>query len=79
MSTIGKFSWTDFKGALVSGIIMALLAMCIYIMQIGNIFEIDTQNLINIGVMAGITSIVSLLKSTLTNDNGKFAGVVHVK
>ena len=78
-TNIGMFTWTDFKGAIVSGLLTAVLTMGVYIVQIGNIFEINVHNLVNIGAMAGITSIVSLLKSSLTNQNGKFLGTVEVK
>lgn len=72
-------SWTDVKSALVSALVLSLLAILSYIVQEGSIFDLDFKTLINIGVMAGLVSIVSLLKSFFTTNNGNFLGAVNIK
>lgn len=74
-----KVSWADVWSALVSGLIMALIVIITNILAIGDIFKLDWAVLINAGVIAFLTSIVSFLKSLLTTDSGKFIGLVKVK
>jgi hypothetical protein len=69
----------DIKSALVSAVLMAVLAMAMYIINAGNIFAIDWNDLANTGIIALLTGVVSLVKSLLTNNNGVFAGSVKVK
>lgn len=66
---------TSLKSALVSGILMAILAIAMYIIAVGDVFSIDARVLINTGVMALLTSVVSLIKSILTTPSGKVAGI----
>ena len=79
MSKIFQFSWADLKGALVSGLLMALLVVLIQVLNSESIYVIDWKMLANAGVFAFLTSIVSFLKSILTTSNGKFVDVVQVK
>lgn len=70
---------TIIKSGLVSGVIMAVFAMATYIVSVGNIFTIETNSLINIGVIAFMTSIVSVAKSVGTTERGAFLGAVQIK
>jgi len=63
------------KSALVSTVLMAVLAMAMYVISVGNIIHINAQALLNVGVMSLMTGIVSMIKSLATTTNGKFAGV----
>ena len=74
-----NLSWENIKSALVSALIMAVIGMISYILQVGDIFKIDIKTLINIGVMAGLTAGVSLIKSLFTTKAGNFVGVVKIK
>ena len=72
-------SLTTLKSALVSVCLMAILAGAGYIIESGDIFSIDWRALANIGVIALLTGVVSIIKSLFTNSNGVFAGSVKVK
>lgn len=74
-SPIGKFNWVNVKGAIVSGLFMAVLAILANIVSAQSIYVLDLRELLNIGAVAGITAIVSLMKNFLTDENGKLAGV----
>lgn len=69
----------NIKSALVSTFLMAIIAMAGYAVGVGNIFKLDTHALVNSGVMAFLTGLISLIKSWLTDYNGKFLGVVEIK
>jgi len=64
-----------FKSALVSGLITGILAMAGYIIGLGDVFQIEAKPLINVFAMATLTTIVSLIKSSLTTETGKVMGV----
>jgi thiamine transporter ThiT len=66
---------TNIKSALVTTLLMGILAMAGYIIGVGDIFKLNTHVLINSGVMAVLAGIVSLIKSYGTTDHGTFAGV----
>ncbi len=70
---------SNFYSALVSTILMGILAVAGYVLQVGDIWKLDWHTLVNIGIMAILTGFVSLLKTVLTSDNGVFAGVIQVK
>jgi len=70
---------TNIKSALVSVCLMAILSGSVYIIESGDIFAINWRTLVNIGSIALLTGIVSIIKSLLTNSNGVFAGSVKVK
>lgn len=59
-------------------ILMALVSMGIYVIGVGDIFAIDTHILINSGVLAFVTGVVSLIKNLLTDNSGKFLGLTQV-
>lgn len=73
-----QISLTNIKSALIYALLMALVSMGIYVIGVGNIFALDTHVLINSGVLAFVTGIVSLLKNLLTDSDGKFLGVTQV-
>lgn len=67
--------WINIKSALVSGVLMGILAVAGYIIGVGDVFKLNLHALINSGVMAALTAAISLLKSSLTTDSGKLAGI----
>jgi len=69
----------DIKGAIVSGLIVGLFAIIAYILQVGNIFDIDLRVAANAGTMAMLTSIASVFKNFLTTEEGNFCGIISVK
>lgn len=72
-------STTNIKSALVSALLTAILAIAGYIIGVADVFKIDVHALINVGALSALTAIVSLIKSFLTTDGGKFVGTVTVK
>ena len=46
---------------------------------LGNIFAIDFHSLANIGALAFLTGIISLIKSFLTTAQGNFVGAVAIR
>lgn len=70
---------TTLKSALVSTILMGILAVLGYIISLGDIFLIDWKVMANIGIMAIFTGAASLIKNYLTNEQtGVFAGIVKI-
>lgn len=67
--------WISIKSALFSGLLMGVLAIAGYIVGVGDVFQIDPHALVNAGVMAALTTLISLVKSGLTDRNGTIAGV----
>jgi hypothetical protein len=63
------------KSALISGGLAIVLALGGYIVGIGDLWKLNPHALVNIAVMAFITTIVSLIKSSATTSQGTFAGV----
>jgi len=70
---------TVLKGAVVSGLIMGLLAIIAVVLQAGTIFNLDWQVVINAGVLGFLSAIASVVKSLGTNVEGNFLGAVKVK
>lgn len=65
-------------GAIVSGVLMAILTMGYYILSVGSIFKVDFAHLLDIGTLSLITSIVSIVKNFLSTPDGKFLGTIKV-
>lgn len=78
-SSLFQVSLAEVKGAVVSGIIAASLAIFGYILSVGDIFKLNSHDLINAGAIAAIVACTSYIKSALTNSNGTFAGIVQVR
>ena len=70
---------TTLKSAIVSALLMAALQVSGYILSVGDIFKIEWNALANIAVLSLVTGLVSVIKSTLTNEKGEFVGAVKVK
>ncbi len=70
---------TKLKSALVSGVLAAVLAGAGYFLQVGDIFAIDVRTLVNVVALAGLTAVVSLIKSLATTEEGKFVGAVKIQ
>lgn len=73
MSSLLKLNTKDIVGAIVSGVIVAILG---YVSQLTSIYEISWDQIINIAVLSAITS---LLKSLGTDTNGKLLGKIQIK
>lgn len=69
---------TTIKSALVSGFLMAFIIMGGYVISLGNIFAVDWRIMANLGIISLLTSLVSVAKNALTNDNGSFVGAIKV-
>lgn len=74
-----QITWTNVKSALVSAFITAILAGAGYVVGVGDIFKIDVHALVNVVSLASLTALVSIIKSFLTTDSGKFVGAVAIK
>jgi hypothetical protein len=70
-----NLSWTNIKSALVSGVIMGILAIAAYIIGVGDIFSLNFHSLANAGALATLVTIVSLFKSFITTETGTVAGI----
>jgi hypothetical protein len=66
---------TSLQSALVSTVLMAILAVAAYIIALGNIFAIDWKVMLNLGALSLLTGLVSLIKNYLTTPQGTVAGV----
>lgn len=69
----------NIKSALISALLMGILAMAVYTLGVGDIWKIDTRALINVGIMSLLTGVVSMLKSMMTTSEGNFVGVIKIK
>jgi len=76
---IFQLNWESVKSAIVSAALMAIVAMAGYVIGLGDIFKVEYQPLVNIGVMSFLTGLVSLIKNFLTSNSGKFAGTIQVE
>lgn len=65
--------------ALISGLLIGVVAVASQILANGSIFGLDMHKLADVGAMAIITFLVSFLKSFLTTNDGKFIGLVAIK
>ena len=73
-----KLSWVNIQSAVMSGIIMGILAIFAYIIGVGNIFTLNFHSLVNAGVLTALVTIVSLIQSVFTTNAGSTAGVQTV-
>lgn len=76
MSGMFKLDAENVKGAVVSLVVAALVAIGFYVLQVGDVFKLDWHVLVNAAAIAFVTS---LLKSLGTTSEGKFVGAVQVK
>lgn len=76
---IGTVNLTNVKGAIISALLMGVLALLTNIIATGNIFATDWNVVINAGILAFFTGLVSLIKNLLTDSAGAFLGAVEVK
>ena len=79
MSKIFQINGKDIVSAMVSGLLMGLLVVLVEIVQTGSIWGLEWKTLLNLGILAVITSMISFLKSLLTTDSGNFLGKVKIK
>ena len=73
-----KLNWINVKSALVYGLLWGLLAVFIEIKEIGDVFKLNWQDLLNVFVMAGLAIVITLVKNILTTDSGNFVGAIKV-
>lgn len=67
--------WIKIKSALISGVMLGVLAMAGYVVAVGDLWKLNLHELANIGVISALAAIVSLIKSMGTTEQGRFAGV----
>jgi hypothetical protein len=77
-NNIFTINWTNIKSALVSTILTAVLSMAVYVVSLNDIFVIDYHTLANIGAISVLTGLISLIKSFLTTDSGRFLGATKI-
>lgn len=77
-NNIFSISWVNIKSAMVSTVLTAFLSMAVYIVSLNDIFVINYRTLINIGAISLLTGIISLIKSFLTTDTGRFLGTTKI-
>lgn len=63
------------KSALISGLITGVLATAGYVIGLGDVFQIQIKPMINVFALSALTTIVSLIKSSMTTGTGKVMGV----
>lgn len=73
-----NLSSANLKSALIYALLMGVVSIGIYIVGVGDIFKIDPHALINSGILAAVTGLISLLKNLLTDNAGKFLGMTTV-
>ncbi len=73
MSNIFKLNWNDVGGAVLSSVLVAVLA---YVGNLTSLTAIEPAQLLNIVVL---TAVASLAKALGTDGSGKFGGVWKVK
>lgn len=78
MGKIFTINWLNVKSALVTGILTAVLAIAVYLVSLGDVYKANTHDLVNVGSLALLTTLISLIKSFLTTSDGKFLGAVKV-
>jgi len=78
-STLFNITKEDVKGAFVSAGLMAIIAILMYIQQLGSIWLIDWKNLADVAIMAGIVYLISVSKNFLTTKDGNFLGLIQWK
>lgn len=74
-----KVTWTEVKKALVLGVLMALLVVITEVIAVGDIYGLDWKTLLNLGIIALLTSFASFLQDLLTTRSGRFVGAVKIK
>ena len=70
---VGKLSWTNIKSALVYGLVFGVMAVLMYMVEIGTVFALDWKLMVDAFVFGVIGS---LIKNLLTTNDGNFAGLV---
>jgi len=68
---IFKLSWVNIQSAIIYG----LIAVILYIISKGSIFGLEWKVLVDVGVLALLSSFV---KNIFTTEKGNFVGVVKV-
>lgn len=66
---------TSLKSALVTSLLSAALGIAGYIVSVADVFKLNFHALINVGVFALLTPLISLLKSLLTQTDGTALGI----
>ena len=79
MTNFFKVSWGQIGNAVAYVVLTAILGMGLYVLGIGDVFQINFQSLVNIGAISLIAGIVSIIKDLLTTKSGKLAGVIPLK
>ncbi len=76
MSKFFNLNMEDIGDALAIGVIAGVVAVIAYIVQVGDVFKLNFQDLVNAFVFGSFGIVVGVLKNILTTSSGKFAGVI---
>lgn len=75
---MGTISWINIKSALVYGLITGVVAVGLYMIGEGDVFNLSIKPITNVFIFSFLGVFISLLKNLLTNESGKFVGAVKV-
>ncbi len=75
---MGTISWINIKSALVYGLITGVVAVGLYMIGEGDVFNLSIKPIANVFIFSFLGVFISLLKNLLTSDEGKFVGAVKV-
>ena len=78
-SLLFTLNLVEVKRALSIGIITAIVAILLYIRELGSIFLVDWKVLADTGILALAGVFISSLQSFLTTKRGNFVGLVKVE
>ena len=77
-TSIYPITFLQIKSAIASGILASVVSILSYIVYNGDIFSIDYKSLANIGILAGFTTCISMIKSFTTSEKGNIFGLVKI-
>jgi hypothetical protein len=72
-------NWINFKNALITALLWAVVGAGGYVLGIGDIFKIDFHTLANVAFIPALAFLISWVKGLLTTSDGHFLGVVKIK
>lgn len=73
-----KLEMENIKSSLVYGLLWGLLAIVVYMVQVGDVFALNWREVLNAGIFGFLGIAVSLIKNLLTTAEGNFMGVTKV-
>ena len=79
MTDLFKLNWKDVLNALAAAVVGGVLAMIFYVLKVGDIFGVDFHSMINVGAIALLTGVASLIQTFFTTSSGNFVGILPTK